>query len=161
MAINVNMDGIDDSGGWLKTGTYYARCVKVEEMKGTHGDAGLELTWEALWPEEAVGKTTRDRIWAAGRAAPRLKLCARACGLRTSGQNVSLGAADFVGKVLWVQVEEGKPYERDGVMKQSWQVGWDGYDGMRAAPPGIAPAAAPVPGSAIGTTPDDDDSVPF
>lgn len=134
-------DQIDDTGNFLKDGTFYCVCVGAEPISGQYGDEGFELTWEALSPSSHAGKTIKDRIWGSGKAAPRFKLAAKACGLRTSGMDVEILPEDFLNKHLWVTVTLGKPWTgKDGVERQNYQVSWDGYDASTPAPEGLEDA---------------------
>ena len=148
--INVDMDAINVEP-WLKPGTYYAECVDAQPMTGKRGDKGIELTWKALHPEAAMGRKTRDRLWTNGDASPRLKLAARALGLRDHGQNVAIRLDDLIGQRAWIEVEHGKPWIGDDGFERKGndQIGWDGYDVVTPPPEGLNPsAAAPAPAPA-------------
>lgn len=142
--IMVDMDSIEETT-FLKTGRFWCVCTDAHVITGQRGDPGIELTWTALFPEPAKGRTTKDRLWATGdKVAARLKLACRALGLRVSGSAVEVGPDDFIGKQVWLQIDEGKPWiGRDGKERKSWQVGYDGYDGASPAP--ARPTEKPAP----------------
>jgi hypothetical protein len=143
--MRVNYDQIQDSGKYLPAGRYFVVCTEADEANGERGDVGMEVVWTACWPEPARGKIQRETLWATGDHADRFKMCAKAIGLRTSGQDVEVTPPDFLGKTVWVEVIPARPFKaRDGTMKTGFpQIAYAGYDGQTPPPPGVTLPSTP------------------